>query len=83
MINGEQCKPAGVLAADAHNTSVPYLATLIKDNSICEKAAKSLKNDLPQISYEESKIKSISTLYDGGIMLKRKYLKIVERERES
>ena len=81
IINGEECKRAGLLAAAAHNTSVSNLATLIKGNSISHKAAKSLKNDLPQSSYEESKMKSISTLYDGGIMSKRKYQKIVERER--
>ena len=81
IIIGEECKRAGLLAAAAHNTSVSNLATLIKGNSISHKAAKSLKNDLPQSSYEESKMKSISTLYDGGIMSKRKYQKIVERER--
>ena len=69
MVNGDSSKRAGLLAA---------IGTL-KQKTASDKAIKTLKNDLPEAS-DEFKKKSIITVYEKGIMSKRKYVKLVERQ---
>ena len=80
MVNGDSCKRAGLLAAACHNSSAADIGALLKQNPASDKVIKTLKNDLPKASFDESKKKSIITLYEEGIMSKRKYVKLVERE---
>ena len=79
MVNGDSCKRAGLLAAACHNSSAADIGTLLKQKTASDKAIKTLKNDLPEAS-DEFKKKSIITVYEKGIMSKRKYVKLVERQ---
>lgn len=79
-INGMECTKSGLLAAASHKTTISEMAELLSTNSLCKKSLQSVSKSLPPASYEECKLKSLYSLYDEGIMSKRKYVRIVERE---